>query len=73
MLRTFTTSWRLATALDTTGVRRRGAVVEIMTPDARSAGAMGTGLMDPRPRAKVLAEGFIQGSAAALATADAGG
>jgi hypothetical protein len=33
---------------------------------------MGTGLMDPRPLAKVLAEGFSQGSAAALATAGAG-
>jgi NTE family protein len=70
-LRLFTTSWRLATALEATGVRRRGAVVEIVTPNARCAAAMGTGLMDPRPRASVLAEGFRQGSAAALATAGA--
>ena len=71
-LRAVTTGWRLATELEAAGVRRRGAVVEIVTPDARAAAAMGTGLMDPRPRASVLAEGFRQGSAAALATAGAG-
>jgi NTE family protein len=71
-LRTFTTGWRLATALEATSVRRRGAVVEIVTPDARGAAAMGTGLMDPRRRARVLAEGFRQGSAATMATEGAG-
>jgi NTE family protein len=71
-LRAVATSWRLATELEAAGVRRRGAVVEIVTPDAHAAAAMGTGLMDPRPRARVLAEGFRQGSAAALATAGAG-
>jgi hypothetical protein len=42
-LRPFTTSWRLATAPEAAGVRRRGAGVEIGTPDALAAAAIGTG------------------------------
>jgi NTE family protein len=71
-LRTLAAGWRLATEFEATGVLRRGAVVEIVTPDARAAAAMSTGLMDARPRARVLAEGFRQGSAPAVATAGAG-
>jgi NTE family protein len=53
--------WRSALALEAAALRRRGATVEIVQPDAGAAGAMGEALMDPLPRRKVLAEGYRQG------------
>lgn len=57
--------WRLATSVEAAAARRRGASVEIVTPDGGSAGAIGGDLMNPRRHARVLAEGFRQGAARA--------
>ena len=62
-LRGLAAGWRLATSVEAAAARRRGAEVEIVAPDAGSARAMGTDLMNPGRRASVLAEGFRQGSA----------
>jgi NTE family protein len=62
-LRTLAAGWRVTTALEAEAVRRRGAKVTVVTPDAGARAAMGTSLMDPRPRERVLAEGFRQGRA----------
>jgi NTE family protein len=50
-------------------LRHRGVSVTTVNPDARAAGAMGSNLMDPRPRAAVIAAGLAQGRALALASA----
>lgn len=42
-------------------LRGRGAEVETINPDRRSVEAFGPNLMDPRPRAKVIAAGLAQG------------
>lgn len=42
-------------------LERRGAKVETVSPDAGSLAAIGPNLMDPRPRAKVIAAGLAQG------------
>ena len=42
-------------------LRRRGAAVRIINPDERSRRAMGLNLLDPRPRAAVIAAGLEQG------------
>jgi NTE family protein len=65
-LRGLSAGFHLATALEATGARRRGATVTIVAPDAGSATAMGANPMDPRPRRQVLAEGFRQGHASGL-------
>jgi NTE family protein len=44
-------------------LERRGAKVETVSPDAGSLDAIGPNLMDPRPRAKVIAAGLAQGRA----------
>jgi NTE family protein len=44
-------------------LERRGARVETVSPDAASLAAIGPNLMDPRPRAKVIAAGLAQGRA----------
>jgi NTE family protein len=44
-------------------LERRGAKVETVSPDAGSLAAIGPNLMDPRPRAKVIAAGLAQGRA----------
>ena len=64
-LRGLAAGWRLATSVEAAAARRRGAEVEIVAPDAGSAHAIGTDLMNPGRRASVLAEGFRQGSARA--------
>jgi NTE family protein len=46
-------------------LRRRGARVKTINPDAASAGAMGSDLMDARRRGEVIAAGLAQGRAAA--------
>jgi NTE family protein len=60
-VRGITAVWRLTTALEAAAARRSGATVTIVVPDARAAAAIGPNLMDPRPRERVLAEGFRQG------------
>lgn len=62
-LRGLATGWRLATSVEAAAARRRGASVEIVAPDAGAASAMGTDLMNPARRARVLSEGFRQGGA----------
>jgi NTE family protein len=62
-LRGLVAGWRLATSVEAAAARRRGATVEIVSPDAGSARAMGSDLMNPSRRARVLAEGFRQGGA----------
>jgi NTE family protein len=42
-------------------LRNRGASVTIVNPDAGAMRAMGVNLMDPRPRAAVIAAGLAQG------------
>ena len=56
-------AWQLATTLEAAAVRRHGATVTVIAPDARSAHALGENLMDARRLERALAEGFRQGSA----------
>ena len=42
-------------------LRRRGAAVRTMAPNAECAAAMGSNFMDQEPRARVLAAGYRQG------------
>ena len=53
----------MASAVEAAAARRRGASVEIVTPDTGSARAIGSDLMNPRRRAGVLAAGVRQGAA----------
>jgi NTE family protein len=62
-MRGLAAGWRLATSVETAAARRRGASVEIVAPDGGAASAMGSDLMNPARRARVLAEGYRQGSA----------
>jgi NTE family protein len=71
-LRTLMTGWRLTTAMEAEAARRRGATVTVAGPDAGARAAMGTSLMDPGPRERVLAEGFRQGRADADSRSAAG-
>jgi NTE family protein len=64
-LRGLAAGWRLATSVEAVAARRRGATVEVITPDAGSASAIGGDLMDPRRRTRVLGEGYRQGAARA--------
>jgi NTE family protein len=64
-LRALAAGWRLTTAVEATVLRRRSATVTIVGPDAGSTAAIGPDPMDPRPRERVLTEGFRQGSATA--------
>jgi NTE family protein len=50
-------------------LRRRGARVRTINPDAASAAAMGTNLMDARRRERVVEAGIAQGRAAAISAA----
>jgi NTE family protein len=61
-LRGLAAGWRLATSVESAAARRRGAGVEIVGPDAGAARAIGSDLMNPSRRARVLAEGFRQGA-----------
>ncbi len=64
-LRGVAAGWRLATSVEAAAAGRRGASVEIVSPDAGSARAIGSDLMNPSRRVQVLAEGFRQGKAQA--------
>jgi len=50
-------------------LRRRGARVRTINPDAASAAAMGANLMDARRRERVVEAGIAQGRAAAISAA----
>ena len=56
-------AFRVAAELETQTLRRRGAHVLRVGPDARAADAIGDDLMAPGPRDAVLAAGFAQGVA----------
>ncbi len=52
---------RSAVAVEAAALRRRGAIVRTIAPDADAAAVMGADFMDPGPRAAVLAAGYRQG------------
>lgn len=52
---------RSAVTLEALALRRRGAAVQTVAPDAESAAAMGMDFMDHRPRERVLAAAYRQG------------
>jgi NTE family protein len=54
---------RPAVALEATFLRRRGAHVTVVGPDAQAAAALGANLLDPRASAGALEEGYRQGLA----------
>jgi NTE family protein len=53
--------FRVAAELETQALRRRGARVRHIAPDAAASEAMGTNLMDAGPSERVLAAGYRQG------------
>jgi NTE family protein len=55
---------RSAARVETAALRRRGATVQMVSPDAASAAAMGVRLMDRRRARAVLEAGYQQGLAA---------
>ena len=63
---------RTAVSLEALAVRRRGAIVQWVAPDAPATAAMGSNFMDRAPRAKVLAAGYRQGLAIGRAGEAAG-
>jgi NTE family protein len=58
-------AFRVAAELETQLLRRRGAQVRHIAPDADAADAMGLNLMDPAGSDRVLAAGYRQGRALA--------
>jgi NTE family protein len=58
-------AFRVAAELEMQNLRRRGARVRRIGPDAAAAEAIGGSLMDPGPRDAVLLAGFRQGRALA--------
>ena len=53
-------------AAEALALRHRGASVTTINPDEGAAAAMGTNLMDPRPRGAVIAAGLAQGRRLAM-------
>jgi len=58
---------RMAAGAEALVLQRRGARVTTINPDDRTLSAMGSNLMDPRPRAAVIAAGLAQGRRIAAA------
>jgi NTE family protein len=54
-----------ASELEAQALRRRGARVRIVGPDAEAARLMGLNFMDPRPARRVHAAGYRQGATTA--------
>ncbi len=52
---------RSAVSLEAMTLRRRGAAVKTVAPNAECAAAMGSNFMDAEPRTRVLAAGYRQG------------
>jgi NTE family protein len=57
---------RSAVVVEALALRSKGALVQVISPDADSVATMGADLMDPGPRAQVLAAGYRQGLALAM-------
>ena len=58
---------RSAVSVEAMVLRRRGATVQTVAPNLESAAEMGTNFMDREPRGRVLAAGYRQGLALAMA------
>jgi NTE family protein len=56
---------RSAVSIESLALRRRGADVRVVAPNAESAATMGSNFMDREPRERVLAAGYRQGQALA--------
>jgi len=54
---------RSVASVEALALQRRGARVKLVAPDAASVEAFGSNLMNPRPRAAVVAAGLAQGRA----------
>jgi NTE family protein len=52
---------RSAVSIESLALRRRGARVRTVAPNAECAAAMGSNFMDQEPRTRVLAAGYRQG------------
>jgi NTE family protein len=52
---------RSAVSIESLALRRRGAAVRTIAPNAECAAAMGSNFMDQEPRTRVLAAGYRQG------------
>jgi NTE family protein len=52
---------RSAVSIESLALRRRGALVRTVAPNAECAAAMGSNFMDQEPRIRVLAAGYRQG------------
>lgn len=52
---------RSAVSVEALALRRRGAIVQTIAPNADSAAAMGSNFMDREPRTRVLAAAYRQG------------
>jgi hypothetical protein len=52
---------RTAVSVEALVLRRRGAAVRMLAPNAECAEAMGTNFMDREPSGRVLAAGYRQG------------
>jgi NTE family protein len=52
---------RSAVSIESLALRRRGAAVRSVAPNAECAAAMGANFMDQEPRSRVLAAGYRQG------------
>jgi len=64
---------RAVARVETIALQRRGATVQMVSPDAASAAAMGVRLMDRRRARAVLEAGYQQGLAAGSRTRERGG
>jgi hypothetical protein len=62
-LRAYAQVSRSIARVEALALERRGAHVRIVSPDAASAAAMGSNLMDARPRRRVASAGYGQGLA----------
>jgi hypothetical protein len=54
---------RTAVSVEALVLRRRGAAVQLLAPNAESAETMGTNFMDREPSGRVIAAGYRQGLA----------
>jgi NTE family protein len=61
---------RSAVSVESMALRRRGADVRTVAPNAECATVMGTNYMDAEPRTRVLAAGYRQGVAVATASTE---
>jgi NTE family protein len=52
---------RSIASIEAAGLRRRGAEVDVVSPDRETTAAMGANLMSRGPRQRVIAAGFAQG------------